>query len=93
MANTTTSGTSRNVEPWHNDHHHIDVGNVHLLLNPADPNEMDIYLTKLAQRDGISVEQLYIKHNLDPSDSYQMFNFVINHAQQEQDARAHQVLD
>ena len=63
----------------------MDIAGHHLLLNPADPYQMDEYVCKQAEMVGMDVAEYYIEKGLDPSDPYQMFTFVVRQERLRQD--------
>ena len=57
-------------------------------MNFSSPYVMDEYVRNQAEKCGMSVSQFYMVNNLDPTDSYTMYNYFISNQQQEEGAVA-----
>ena len=52
-------------------------------MNFSSPYVMDEYVRNQAEKCGMSVSQFYMVNNLDPTDSYSMYNYFISHQEQD----------
>ena len=53
------------------------------MLNFSSPYVMDEYVRNQAEKCGMSIAQFYEVNNLDPTDSYTMYNYFISKQQEE----------